>query len=278
MKKSDINHLRRLLGWVRCDIGQSPAELQQTMIDVADGLGHPDISPEAKTRMVESYRRAESIPLYVRAAVKALEKTLAAGGRDRAAENDASAAAEPPQNHPNAAAYGIACRDTAAPPTPRRDEAGGAGAAHRNPTARAGKDGARVAFLSDKPACLSDSAKSDKQDADVALPPHWQAFALNHGWNTWEQLIPSAADSPGAVKAYTADQLRATVLADRQQRAGNAAHIAQLRAALILARDSHGVSLLTDPPQDAWKARNVDEVIRAALAAGQGEGAGGGIC
>lgn len=81
MKQSDLNHLRRLLGWIRCDIGQSPAELQQTMIDVAGGLGHPEISPEAKARMVETYRRAESIPLYVRAAVKALEKVLAGSGR-----------------------------------------------------------------------------------------------------------------------------------------------------------------------------------------------------
>ncbi len=80
MKKSDMNHLRRLLGWIRCDIGQSPAELQQTMIDVADGLGHPEISEEARARMVGIYRRAEAVPLYVRAAVKALEKTLAAGG------------------------------------------------------------------------------------------------------------------------------------------------------------------------------------------------------
>ena len=76
MKQSDLNHLRRLLGWIRCDIGQSPAELQQTMIDVADGLGHPEISQDARARMVEAYRRAESIPLYVRAAVKALEKAL----------------------------------------------------------------------------------------------------------------------------------------------------------------------------------------------------------
>lgn len=209
MKRSDMNHLRRLLGWIRCDIGQSPAELQQTMIDVADGLGHPEVSPEAKTRMVESYRRAESIPLYVRAAVKALEKTLAAGGPARGSEyarttpesrasiglhpgadaghesalndvqvetglaeigiyawgpraddwlagaeyaarhlrgdphslaaergeSDASAAAEPLQNLPNAAANGVECRDTpaelhsvrrhiqAAPPASAQDDA-----------------------------------------------------------------------------------------------------------------------------------------------------------
>lgn len=44
----------------------------------------------------------------------------------------------------------------------------------------------------------------------------------------------------------------------------------ELRAALILARDSHGICLPTDPPQEAWKARRVDEVIRAALSAQPG--------
>ncbi|MDX3878156.1 hypothetical protein EUC41_31045 [Achromobacter denitrificans] len=147
MKQSDLNHLRRLLGWIRCDIGQSPAELQQTMIDVAEGLGHPEISPEAKARMVETYRRAESIPLYVRAAVKALEKALAAGGGGRGVD-PARATAETrasigldlgaeggpalAANRAHAAAYGVACRDTpAALPTLRRDDSGGASAARR---------------------------------------------------------------------------------------------------------------------------------------------------
>jgi len=93
MKQSDVNHLRRLLGWIRCDIGQAPAELQQTMIDVAAGLGHPKISEEAKARMVETYRRAEAVPLYVRAAVKALEKTLPVAGRDRGAGSARATAA-----------------------------------------------------------------------------------------------------------------------------------------------------------------------------------------
>lgn len=93
---------------------------------------------------------------------------------------------------------------------------------------------------------------------------------------------PAAEAAPGASEAKQLDvpassmlelflsalpEIQATIRANHE-----------LRAALILARDSHGVSLLTDPPQDAWKARRVDEVIRAALAAGQGEGAGGGIC
>lgn len=81
MKQSDLNHLRRLLGWVRCDIGQDPAGQQQTMIDIAGKLGIDSIDADAKARLVQGYRRAEAVPVYVRDAVKALEKALAAGGR-----------------------------------------------------------------------------------------------------------------------------------------------------------------------------------------------------
>ncbi|MFY3589584.1 hypothetical protein ACOTHW_03085 [Achromobacter xylosoxidans] len=190
MKQSDLNHLRRLLGWVRCDIGQDPAGQQQTMIDIASKLGAVEIDADAKARLVDGYRRAEGVPVYVRDAVKALEKALAAAGRGPGAETaratavtrtnagfdpgaaagrepmlddvqierglaeigvyvwgprgedwlagveylarllrtgDISPVAKPPQNHPDAAAWPVACRDTpAAPPTLRRDDAGGA--------------------------------------------------------------------------------------------------------------------------------------------------------
>ncbi|WPQ33669.1 hypothetical protein [Achromobacter xylosoxidans] len=82
MKQSDLNHLRRLLGWVRCDIGQDPAGQQLTMIDIAGKLPIDSIDADAKARLVEGYRRAEAVPVYVRDAVKALEKALAAVGRD----------------------------------------------------------------------------------------------------------------------------------------------------------------------------------------------------
>lgn len=82
MKKSDLNHLRRLLGWIRCEIGQDPAGQQQTMIDIAGKLGIDSIDADAKARLVEGYRHAEAVPVYVRDAVKALEKALAAAGRD----------------------------------------------------------------------------------------------------------------------------------------------------------------------------------------------------
>ena len=78
MKQSDLNHLRRLLAgsvaisdrlrakWCKPSIGK---------------LGNPEISPEAQGRLMESYRRAEAVPIYVRDAVKALEKVVAATGR-----------------------------------------------------------------------------------------------------------------------------------------------------------------------------------------------------
>lgn len=70
---SEVNHLRRLLGWVRCEIGQSPEELLGTVKSVADALGHPELSAEAKERFILSYYNAERVPKYVRAAIKALE-------------------------------------------------------------------------------------------------------------------------------------------------------------------------------------------------------------
>lgn len=73
MKRSDLNHLRRLVAWVQCEIGQSPDELVTTYRTVADKLGHPEISPEAKRRLVESHDKARQVPKYVREAVKALD-------------------------------------------------------------------------------------------------------------------------------------------------------------------------------------------------------------
>ena len=42
--------------------------------------------------------------------------------------------------------------------------------------------------------------------------------------------------------------------------------IAELLEALRLALESHGKMLMSDPPQDAWKAYGVEEKARAAIA------------
>lgn len=72
MKQSQINHLRRLLGWVRCEVGQSTAEMMETVRGLAEkGLTVND--PEAQQRLVEAHDKARAIPKYVRDAIKALE-------------------------------------------------------------------------------------------------------------------------------------------------------------------------------------------------------------
>lgn len=70
MKRSDLNHLRRLVAWVSCEIGQSPDELVATMRNLAErGITTDDAG---KARMVQAHDAARSVPKYVRDAVKAL--------------------------------------------------------------------------------------------------------------------------------------------------------------------------------------------------------------
>ena len=52
MKRSDLNHLRRLVAWARCEIGQPPGEHAATVQHLAE----------------------RSVPKYVRDAVKALDR------------------------------------------------------------------------------------------------------------------------------------------------------------------------------------------------------------
>jgi hypothetical protein len=74
MKDSDINHLRRLLGFVRCEIGQAPDDMVAMVQSILPRIG--EVSDEGKDRMVRSYLKSAAIPQYVRAAIKALEKVV----------------------------------------------------------------------------------------------------------------------------------------------------------------------------------------------------------
>mgnify|MGYP001167501752 CR=1 FL=1 len=101
MKRSDLNRLRRLVAWVRCEIGQDPAEMQNMMIGVADSLGHPPIDDGAKHRLVEAYRRSASVPQYVRDDIEKLGRYVrqqdqaAKDARQSAMCDDGSECAEP---------------------------------------------------------------------------------------------------------------------------------------------------------------------------------------
>lgn len=79
MSPAQRNHLRRLLGWIRCEVGQTPEEMRETLRSIRHALTeYPDEA--AQGRMMESYDRAASIPKYVRAAIKALHPLVAEGG------------------------------------------------------------------------------------------------------------------------------------------------------------------------------------------------------
>lgn len=80
MKQSDLKHLRRLVGWIRCEIGESPEEYVAGVQAIADELGHPPIDDAARQRLVEGYDRRRAVPKYVRAAVKALDRYARAPG------------------------------------------------------------------------------------------------------------------------------------------------------------------------------------------------------
>lgn len=73
LKASDVNHLRRLLGWVRCEIPPDPAEVVSIVQSIAPAIETED----AKQKMLEWHRESESVPKYIRAALKALAKAIA---------------------------------------------------------------------------------------------------------------------------------------------------------------------------------------------------------
>jgi hypothetical protein len=78
LTQAETNHLRRLLGWVRCEIGQTPDEIVQTVAGLADkgAIMAEGLDDAAKARLVEHHQRAAAVPRHVRAAVKALERLL----------------------------------------------------------------------------------------------------------------------------------------------------------------------------------------------------------
>ena len=75
LTSAEVNHLRRLVAWVRCEYFLTPEEVVQVVKNNAAVLGEP--SEEAKARLVEWHKEKSLVPKYVHAAVKALSKTLA---------------------------------------------------------------------------------------------------------------------------------------------------------------------------------------------------------
>lgn len=79
--EAQLNHLRRLLGWVRCSEGvfQSPEEIKATWKDLnAHGIT-PSDHAETRERLMQHYNLSCDVPKYIRAAIKALEPVVRQG-------------------------------------------------------------------------------------------------------------------------------------------------------------------------------------------------------
>jgi hypothetical protein len=77
LTEAHANHLRRLIGWVRCEVGQTPDELVQTVQSIAGKAPALDVGDEGKARLVQAHQAASNVPKYVRQAMKALDAALA---------------------------------------------------------------------------------------------------------------------------------------------------------------------------------------------------------
>ena len=75
LSTAEINHLRRLIAWIDCEIGPSADEQIATAKKIAPAVG--PISDKAKQRLVDSAEKAAAVPDYVRKAIKALRKATA---------------------------------------------------------------------------------------------------------------------------------------------------------------------------------------------------------
>lgn len=78
MTRAELNHLRRLVAWVRCEYMQTPEEFVAT----AQGLMARGYQPdeEGKKRLVAHHDELRKVPKYVHAAVKSLGKYVNEAG------------------------------------------------------------------------------------------------------------------------------------------------------------------------------------------------------
>ncbi len=79
IKQSDINHLRRLIAYVRCVVGEDEQKTIQRYTEIA-GIVDTEPDEAAKQRIMESIKKAASVPQYVRRAISALEKVVEESG------------------------------------------------------------------------------------------------------------------------------------------------------------------------------------------------------
>ena len=79
MTEAEVNHLRRLLAWMRCEWCLDPDMQRGYVLGTADTVAHGMRTPEeAGQALAEQAARINVCPAYVRQAVKMLTKALRA--------------------------------------------------------------------------------------------------------------------------------------------------------------------------------------------------------
>lgn len=74
--KAEINHLRRLLAWCECEVGQEPEQYLETIKKIAPICINEDNKEHARNIFTDDYNKLKAKPIYVRAAIKSLKKYL----------------------------------------------------------------------------------------------------------------------------------------------------------------------------------------------------------
>jgi hypothetical protein len=77
LNEHEINHLRKLLAWCECEIGQDPELFIDTLRKIAPVCVTENNSEQARDIVTKHYNKLKSQPQYVRAAIKSLKKHLA---------------------------------------------------------------------------------------------------------------------------------------------------------------------------------------------------------
>jgi hypothetical protein len=71
---AELNHIRRLVAWVDCEIGQAPEDLVLTVKRIGGVMDPGELTDAAKARLVAAHQRASLVPRYVRDAVASVHK------------------------------------------------------------------------------------------------------------------------------------------------------------------------------------------------------------
>ena len=76
LSKAEISHLKRLLGWCECDIGQEPEQYLEMIKRISPVCIDNENIESAREIVTEDYNKLKAKPKYVRAAIKSLKKYL----------------------------------------------------------------------------------------------------------------------------------------------------------------------------------------------------------